>query len=84
MVLKLTAAHPHPYPGGGGGPLPGRICSVFAIIHITLVVLVGRHKNEWVGGNLIFTSSGDQRWAGREMGNTNKNTATLMFRTIFE
>ena len=25
----------------------------------------------------FFTSSGAQRWAEREMGNTNKNTATL-------
>ena len=28
--------------------------------------------------NLLFTSSGAQRWAEREMGNTKKNTATLM------
>ena len=28
--------------------------------------------------NICFTSSGAQRWAEREMGNTQKNTATLM------
>ena len=27
--------------------------------------------------NFFFTSSGAQRWAEREMGNTKKNTATL-------
>ena len=30
-----------------------------------------------------FTSSGAQRWAEREMGNTKKNTATLMSRLDF-
>ena len=30
----------------------------------------------------LFTSSGAQRWAEREMGNTNKNTATLTFNSI--
>ena len=40
---------------------------------------------KWVGRrdyltkkNFFFTSSGAQRWAEREMGNTNKNTATLL------
>ena len=27
---------------------------------------------------IFFTSSGAQRWAEREMGNTTKNTATLI------
>ena len=41
---------------------------------------------KWVGRrdclakkNFFFTSSGAQRWAEREMGNTKKNTATLMW-----
>ena len=40
---------------------------------------------KWVGRrdcltkkNFFFTSSGAQRWAEREMGNTKKNTATLI------
>ena len=44
---------------------------------------------KWVGRrdcltkkNFFFTSSGAQRWAEREMGNTKKNTATLSYMYI--
>ena len=33
--------------------------------------------------NFFFTSSGAQRWAEREMGNTKKNTATLIHMYIY-
>ena len=44
-------------------------------IDIIRFLFVGRDENEWVGGivkKFFFTSSGAQRWEGREMGNTQK------------
>ena len=48
-----------------------------------IVFFVGRDENEWVGGLFnkfffFYLVGSPKRWAEREMGNTQKNTATLI------